>query len=183
MAGFNGFRQRQAVIKLDGQEVKAREILLSMPPSENERLKVDWRGVSNKLTNAYANSRRGTLKNSTHYNRWLTFASCCLKAGKPPIIRGDVGCILNVIFPDNHIRDAQNREKAFFDALEKSGCVIENDTNIVWHSTRKIIIPEYSFILAYVFSMAEIKSLPFFVNDAYLHAKAKEFEAFYGAKK
>ena len=176
------FRQSNCVISMYGQEIECREILLSMPPSENERLTIDWRGAQNALTRSYSKSRRA-LKNSTDYNRWLNFASACLKCGQPPKIEGDVGCILNVVFPDNKVRDAQNREKAFFDALEKSGCVIENDTNIVWHTTNKIILPRYSFILAYVFSMDAVKNCPFFINGDYLQTKSKEFEEIYGAPK
>lgn len=175
--------QRLAKIRMFGVDLEAREILMNMPPSENERLKVDWRGVANKMSGMYAGSPRKTMRNTTHYNRWLHFASTCLKSGKLPLIDGDVGVIMNVVFPDNKVRDAQNREKAFFDALEKSGCVISNDTNIVWHSTRKFILDGCSFILAYVFPLDAIKNNPFFVDSSYLGEKAVEFEKAYGAKR
>ncbi len=150
---FEQYGQTECKLKLHGREIVARQIILPMPPSENKRLELDYIGTKMFLANKFAKSKsgkRGVLRNSTEYNQWISAAANALKKGKYPKITEGVTCFIEVVFPDKHRRDVQNRAKAFFDALTASGHVFEDDCQVELFSMHRNIIAGRSFILAYL---------------------------------
>lgn len=165
------YGQTLCKIQINGQEIKARQVILPLPPSENKRLEVDIGAVRGFLGTYYSASkktrRRGLMRNSTAYNQWKRAAETLLRKGKLPKIEGPVCVLLTVVFPDGRIRDAQNREKAVFDAMQDCTCLIENDVNVVFHTTERRIISGKSFLLAFVFPFGALEN-PFTVDEDYL---------------
>lgn len=171
------FGQSECTLLLFGKEIRGRQVILPLPPSENTRLQVDVGAVQNFLSAYYANSqtrRRGLLHNSNHYSRWMQAAATLLRKGKFEPYREKVCVLLTVVFPDNRIRDAQNREKALFDAMQKSTCLIDNDVNISFHVTDRRLVRGKGFILAYVFPRSELPANPFSVSDEQLEQIAQQ---------
>lgn len=161
------YGQCNCTLNIFGKEVKGRQVILPLPPTENRRLEVT--AVSNFVSTYYAGARKKrVVHNSTQYARWLQAAATLLRKGKLPPYTEPVCVFITVVFPDNRVRDAQNREKALFDTMEKSGCLIDNDTNIYFHTTSKKIVKGKSFVLAYVFPASQMPVNPFEVSDAAL---------------
>lgn len=133
-----GYGQREVYLTLNGNKVKGRQVVLPMPPTENNRHQPIV--------------RRGhpVLINTTAYNSWLNAARNALMKGKLPKLDGDVSVLVMVVFPDERRRDAQNREKALFDAFTQSGCVYEDDCKIKLHATMKQTIKNESAVIAYI---------------------------------
>lgn len=171
---------KQCICKLhiQGKEIMAREIILPMPPSENDRLEVNWSGVNSySLGTYYANSKRtkrGVLKNSTQYNRWLHLASSMLRKGQLPVIKGDVVVFVTLVFPDFKKRDADNRLKALFDSFTQSEHLIEDDSKITLHTVEKRVVPKKEFVIAYVFERSLLPELGIELAESYLQEKSKE---------
>lgn len=160
-----GYGQREVNLTIGGNKIKAREIVLPMPPTENNRHQPVKRGS------------HVALCNTTVYNKWLNMAKHALMKGKLPRIDGDVTVIFTVVFPDMRRRDAQNREKATFDAFTQSGCVYEDDCNIRLHITRKEILKDEMYVLAYVMPYEEFKLEDLLLSEEFLKTtieKAKE---------
>jgi len=173
---FECFGQTECKLKMHGQEITARQIVLPMPPSENKRLELDYVGTKIFLANKYNNSKRGkrgVLRNSTEYNQWLAAAANALKKGKYPKITESVTCFIEVVFPDYHRRDVQNRSKAFFDALTASGHIFEDDCQVELFSMHKTIIKGSSFILAFLMPSSVVPTLDIKI-DADFVAKLAE---------
>ena len=168
---WNCYGQRYVNLHFGEKTIKAREIVLPMPPSENKRLEIDFQGVKQMLHHVYHNSRatkRGTLRNSTEYNQWLNAAAHLLKKGKYPVIDCKVAILITVVFPDEKRRDPQNREKAFFDALVRSGCVIRDDCLVEFHTMKREIVRGMAFVAAYVLDMESMPDLDVAINKGYL---------------
>lgn len=173
---FECFGQTECKIKMHGKEITARQIVLPMPPSENKRLELDYVGTKIFLANKYNNSKRGkrgVLRNSTEYNQWLAAAANALKKGKYPKIMENVTCFIEVVFPDHHRRDVQNRSKAFFDALTASGHIFEDDCQVELFSMHKTIIQGSSFIVAFLMPSSAVPTLDIKI-DADFVAKLAE---------
>lgn len=172
------YKQCDCKLHIQGHELMAREVILPMPPSENERLEVNWDGVKNySFGGYYANAKRtkkGVLRNSSMYNRWLHLAASMLKKGHLPKLEGEVVVFVTLVFPDFRKRDADNRLKALFDAFTQSGHLIEDDSKIVLHTVEKRVVPSKSFVIAYVFERSKMPDLGIELADSYLQAKAKE---------
>ena len=134
-----GQRPRQIHFQGGTFAIEGREILLPLPPSENQRLEPRFRS-------------RG-FKNTSQYNSWLHYANRALRAGRYEMIEGDVVVCMNTIFPDLRRRDAQNYEKAMFDALTQSECVYKDDSNVKFHTNNTLIIKGMALIMAYVFPL------------------------------
>ena len=170
-------------ITIGEKVINARQIILPLPPSENDRLEVDFGAVKSFLGSYYSRSqrhkRKGLMKNSTNYNRWLQAATTLLKKGKLPQMLGPVCVLLTVVFPDNRVRDAQNREKPTFDCMQYSECLIENDVNVTFHCTDRRVIKGKAFILAYVFPRDALENNPFIVNEDYLQSIAEKIPGDY----
>ena len=184
MRELSEYGQRMVLIHIGGEKIRGREIILPMPPSENDRLELDYQGAKAMFNGYYRNSRktkkRGIFRNSTSYNRWINAARLALRRGKLPAIADPVAVLLTVVFPDNKRRDAQNREKAFFDALTQSECVYNDDVQVEMHSTTKKIIKDQSFVLAYVFKLSDMPSNDLQVNDDYLNEVACSLGTWHG---
>lgn len=173
---FEQFGQTECILKLHGREIKARQIILPMPPSENTRLELDYVGTKLFLANKYQGSRRGkrgVLRNSTEYNQWIAAAANALKKGKLPKITEGVACFIEVVFPDFHRRDVQNRAKAFFDALTASGHVFEDDCQVELFSMHRTIIKGSSFILAHLMPTSELPDVDIKLPSAYVEKIAE----------
>lgn len=168
------FGQTNAILTVYGKQIKCRQVILPMPPSENARLEP---GAVNGFGPLFANSKRGKSKrmhNSTVYNQWKKQAVTHLRKGRLTPLDGPIGVIITVVFPDYRIRDAQNREKGLFDAMEQSRCLFDNDTNVVFHVTEKRIVKGSSFVLAFVFPMSELGVSDYQINDEYLSRVAEK---------
>ena len=172
------YKQCTCKLHIQGHELMAREIILPMPPSENDRLEVNWDGVKNySFGGFYSNSKRtkkGVLRNSTQYNRWLHLAASMLRKGQLPKLEGEVVVFVTLVFPDFRKRDADNRLKALFDSFTQSGHLIEDDSKIVLHTVEKRVVPRKEFVMAYVFERSQMPDLGIELADSYLQTKAKE---------
>lgn len=158
------YGQRECTITIQGKQVKGREILLPIPPSENTR-------VTPNFACMYANSKRkGALKNSTNYNRWINASRNLLRKGKLPIITGNVTAYVTLVFPDNRTRDADNRLKGLFDSWTKSECLIEDDRFIDTVILNKKVIKGMSFCLSFLMSSSDIQDLGLTLNQNYLNS-------------
>lgn len=176
---FEQFGQTECKLKLHGREITARQIILPMPPSENKRLELDYVGTKLFLANKYKgskNSKRGVLRNSTEYNQWISAAANALKKGKYPKITEAVTCFIEVVFPDHHRRDVQNRAKAFFDALTASGHVFEDDCQVELFSMHRSIIAGSSFILAYLMPSSELPDVDIKLSDEFVKKVAEQVQ-------
>lgn len=171
MRELSAYGQRMVEITIGDHKVRGREIVLPMPPSENDRLELDYQGAKAMFNGYYRNStrhKRGIFKNTTAYNRWINAARLALRRGKLSAYEAPVCVLLTVVFPDNRRRDPQNREKAFFDALTQSECVYKDDVQVALHLTEKRVIAGKSFVLAYVFALSELPQNDLAVNQDYL---------------
>ena len=171
------FGQIEVDVTMNGKKVRGRRVILPMPPSENTRLVVNYDGVHDLMAHRFSGSKktkRGTLRNSTKYNQWIAGASNLLKKGKLPMLEGDCTVLLTVVFPDNRVRDAQNREKALFDAFTASGCIYKDDFNIKLHATHKTVIEGHSFVIAMIFKYGECDALT--IDEDYIKGVAQFFE-------
>lgn len=149
-------------IKLYGEKIASRLVVLPMPPSENQRLEVDWeKSKEVVLGGMYANfkspKKKGAMHNSRLYNQWKNAASNLLKVGKFEKLKGDLIVFVTLVFPDNRRRDADNRIKPLFDAFTQSGRLIEDDSQIVLHTVSKTIVKNKFCVIALV---CERESLP-----------------------
>ena len=75
------------------------------------------------------------------------------------MLKGDIAVLMTVVFGDRKVRDAQNYTQVVYDAMEDSGCLFENDTQIKFSSTLKEYIKGQNFILAYVFELNKITNI------------------------
>lgn len=176
---FEQFGQTECKLKLHGREIKARQIILPMPPSENKRLELDYVGTKLFLANKYKgakSNKRGVLRNSTEYNQWISAAANALKKGKYPKITEGVTCFIEVVFPDRHRRDVQNRAKAFFDALTASGHVFEDDCQVELFSMHRTIITGSSFILAYLMPSSELPGVDIKLPEEFVQKIAEQVQ-------
>lgn len=165
---MKGFGQRECKVTLFGQKVTAREIVLPMPPSENDRLEASVK----HFTDAAGKKRHAVrFHNTKKYNQWLALAQTMLMKGKLEQFETPVTVITTVVFPDNLRRDNQNREKALFDAMTKSGCVYRDDCLIKQHFTREEVIKGQSFVLVYVIPYAQLPLDDMAVSQEYLAQK------------
>lgn len=159
---LNNYGQRECTVTIQGKQVKGREVILPIPPSENTR-------VTPNFACMYANSKKkGALKNSTDYNRWINASRNLLRKGKLPIIKGNVTAYVTLVFPDNRTRDADNRLKGLFDSWTKSECLIEDDRFIDTVILNKKVIKGQSFCLSFVMSSDELSDLGLTLNKDYL---------------
>lgn len=155
---MRGYGQREVNITLFGKKLQAREIILPMPPSENERLQ--GRVIRGKCL----------FHNTKTYNVWLERARQACMKGKLAQYEEEVTVFVTVVFPDNRRRDNQNREKPLFDAMTKSGCVYKDDCLIKQHFTREEVIKGQSFVLVYVVPYKDLTLDEFGVTQDYLLA-------------
>lgn len=152
------YGQKVVRVHVGEDSCEARQIVLPMPPSENERITINYAGLRESMEQyGRKRSKRGIFCNTKEYNAWLNLASHQLRKGLLPALQNDVAVFMTVVFPDNKRRDAQNREKAFFDALTQSECVYLDDSQVKLHTNRCLVRKGFSFITAYV---AELKDLP-----------------------
>lgn len=159
-AEYKHYGQTVVKIHVGDESCEARQIILPMPPSENERIAINYAGLREQMEDygyGRARSKRGVFRNTKEYNSWLAFASKQLRKGLLPILENDVAVFMTVVFPDYRRRDAQNREKAFFDALTQSEHVYRDDSQVMLHTNRCVVKKGFSFITAYV---AELKDMP-----------------------
>lgn len=165
------YRQTRVMITCEGKKIEARQIILPMCPSENERLEVNWAGVKNTMFGGVfknGKKKQGVLKNSTFYNRWKRASSTLMRIGKLPQLKGELAVFLTVVFPDNHTRDAPNRIKAVLDAMQESEHVFENDKQVTMLTCCRKIIKDEQFLLAYVVEREKLGHTWFEVNDEYI---------------
>lgn len=162
---MKGFGQREVRIKLFGEWVDGREIILPLPPSENIRLEGSVVPYKAKDGRKHHSVR---FHNSRTYNQWLDYARHALMKNKLPQYEEPVCVFTTVVFPDNRRRDNQNREKPLFDALTQSGCVYQDDCLIKQHFTREEVIKGKTFVLAYVVPYRLLKLDEFAVDLEYL---------------
>ncbi len=157
-----GYGQREVILTFYGKKITAREVILPMPPTENNRHQPVY--------------RRGhaVLCNTVVYNKWLAMAKHALMKGKLPRLSGDVAVIFIVVFPDNRRRDAQNREKATFDAFTQCECMYEDDCFIKLHVTRKEVVKGEECIIAYVMPYEELKLDELLLTETQLIAKINQ---------
>ena len=161
------YGQREVYInlndKVNAERFIGRQIILPMSISKNDWIEVNWQAVKSHAFNGYyANSKKGKtgiLKASTAYNRYKALASHLLKKGKLPMLKGDIVVLMTVVFGDRKVRDAQNYTQVVYDAMEDSGCLFENDTQIKFSSTLKEYIKGQNFILAYVFELNKVTNI------------------------
>ncbi len=171
-------------LKLNGKEIMGREIVLPMPPSENQRLEVNWRKAKEVVYGSYTSSSRGrsysgAVHNTKAYNQWKSAAIHLLRAGKLPIIEGEVVVFVTLVFPDRQRRDADNRMKALFDAFTQCEALIEDDSLIVMHTVNRRIIKGSSFCVAHLVPKDSIGHLGFEIDDSYLEARAEDMRTAY----
>ena len=165
------FGQQTVLLPLDGKKIVARRIILPMCPSENKRIAVT---VTDKyfMTKRYSGKR---YHNSTEYNSWLHAAKSLLKKGGLGLYDVPVFVWYHVVFPDSRtVRDAQNREKAFFDAM--TGTVYTDDKHVWEHTTVKRVIKGKSFIHAFVFPLRDMPMCRLVLDDEYLQEIAEQIE-------
>lgn len=94
--------------------------------------------------------KRPVIANTAAYNRWKSRSARAFTIGKFSPYKSDCMAFIFCVFPDRRRRDASNREKALFDALEASGCVFADDKLVKYHANMRLIIPEKKFIVVYV---------------------------------
>lgn len=175
------YGQWEAFINVFGhQKVPCRQIVLPMPPSENTRLEVNWGAVKNHIAGGYyaqfstKRKKSAVVKNSTMYNQWISASVNMLKKGKLPKLEGEVIALVSLVFPDNVVRDADNREKALFDAIKKCEHLIDDDVQIVVHTSTKQIIKGKNFVLVFLVERSRLDRLGFEVSREYLESIAQE---------
>lgn len=171
---MKGFGQREVRIKLFGEWVDAREIVLPLPPSENVRLEGRVTVFKDKAGKTHHGVR---FHNSRTYNQWLDYARHALMKGKLPQFEEPVCVFTTVVFPDNRRRDNQNREKPLFDAMTQSGCVYTDDCLIKQHFTREEVIKGKTFVLAYVVPYRLLRMDEFAVDIDYLQQAGEQADA------
>lgn len=158
---MNCYRQSDVIITLFNQEVKAKRIVLPLPPSENQRLEVNYNAlnISGGYVSMYKNSKinRGArvFRNSTAYNRWLHASVCMLKIGLKEAYTSDVFVHTLFVFPNNK-SDPQNREKALYDAFTQSGCVYTDDKLVKKHYVTSMVKKGLSLSISYVIPLCDI---------------------------
>lgn len=162
---MRGYGQREVNITLFGNKVKAREIVLPMPPSENVRL--EGRVIRGRCQ----------FHNTKEYNIWLERARQACRKGKLTMFEEPVSVFVTVVFPDHKRRDNQNREKPLFDAMTKSECVYRDDCLIKQHFTREEVIKGQSFVLVYVVPYSALSLDEFAVDSDYLLKTIEQAEA------
>lgn len=169
MYDLEKYGQKPVMINVGEEKIIAREIVLPLPPSENARLQVNYQGAKQMLIKYRKYQKKtGVFMNTEQYKRWMNISCIALRQNRLPVITDPVGVLMTVIFPDNRRRDAQNREKAFFDALTQSRCVYADDEQVAMHCTIKKIIKKHSLLVAYVFKLSDLKTNIFSINDDYL---------------
>lgn len=142
-------RQNTVALKMaDGSFIRLKECISTLPPSDNDKVAINWTAVRK---NRYSGGKKmPVISNTSAYNRWKNKASTAFRIGKNDPYEEDCMAFIFCVFPDNRRRDASNREKALFDALEKSGCVFTDDKLVKYHANMRLIIPNKKFIVVYV---------------------------------
>lgn len=166
------FGQKTVTIKLNGKEIAGREVILPLPPSVNQKTTVNWSAIKNQFAGGYYSSfrsKKGCIKNTTAYNRWINAARCLLRKGHLPVIEKPVCCFVTIVFKDYRIHDGDNRLKALFDAGTKSECLYKDDSLIKFFSVDTRVVPEKEFVVMHVIELEELGKLPFQLGDQYLH--------------
>lgn len=131
--------QRFATVKDDetGKVIEGREILLPLSPSDDARLMP---------------SKHGGLCNTFPYRAWLSRAERALKRHLLAPYTKDVPLyVYTVVVMPNRRSDHHNYQKALYDSFQNSGCVLENDRQIVERHTVGMVIKDRAFTLSYVF--------------------------------
>lgn len=176
------YGQWDALITIQGVKYKGREVILPLPPSENERLKPDWNAIKHTEFGGYydhlnVRKKRGVLKNSTVYNRWLNAAKNLLLKGKLPQLKGEVIAFVTIVFPDHKRRDGQNRLKALYDCMtfdEKKKSGIYADDHLVTTGFFDVrIIPNQSFVVVHLVEKEKLPRFDFQIDEGYLNTIAE----------
>lgn len=178
------FGQWEANITIQGVKYRGREVVLPLPPSENERLKPDWNAIKNKEFGGYYSNfktKRGVLKNSTVYNRWLNAAKTLLMKGKLPLMHGEVIAFVTIVFPDRKVRDGQNRLKALYDCMtyderKKSG-VYADDHLVTTGFFDVRIMDGQSFVVVHLVEKDKLPRFDFQIDEGYLNTIAERINA------
>ena len=175
------YGQWKGVITIENERIDGRVIVLPMPPSENERLTMNWQKAKEVVAGGYyanfnTKKKVGTLRNSTIYNRWLSASATLLKKGKLPVIEEPVAVFVYEIFPDNLRRDADNRLKGLFDAMTKSGHVWKDDSLVTLFTAEKLVRKGHNFVLAFVVKRNELPKLWIEVKEDFLQQIAENIQ-------
>lgn len=172
------YGQRECYITLDKvgtneqERILGREVVLPMSVSKNNWVSVNWNAVKETAFSGYyknSKTKRGVLHASQAYNSYKNLARNLLMKGKLPEFTGDVVVLLTMVFPDNRRRDAQNYSQVVYDAMQDSGCLFKDDSQIVFTSISKVIIKDKSLIVGYVFEADKVERLPYQINAEYLN--------------
>lgn len=170
------YGQKVARLTIEGKEYMGRQVILPMPPSENERLSPDWSGIRNTAYGGYYAQmnvkKRGTMKNSLNYNRWLNAAKCLIQKGHLPLLEGEICCFVTVVFPDHRRRDGHNRTKALFDAFtydaKKGSGIYKDDSLVTFCTVDTKVIKDMSFVAAILVERSKVESLTVQLNQSTL---------------
>lgn len=176
------FGQWDSNINIQDKKIRGRLVVLPMPPSENERLITNWDKAKEVVAGGYyanfnGKTKKGAVTNSRLYNQWLHASAHLLMKGKLTKLQGNIGVIIVEVFPDNRRRDADNRIKGLFDAMTKSNHMFDDDSQIVFFTCEKRVIPHKSFVLAFVFNRDEAPELWTDVNKSFVQKIAETIPA------
>ena len=160
------YGQWECTITIADKKIYARQIVLPMTPSENERL-------SPMFARGKSISR---LRNSTKYNRFLNVCQTFLRKGRLPIMEGDLAVFVTEVFPDNRKRDVDNRIKALFDIFTKSEHLITDDSQIVTLKVDKFVIQNYNFIIAFVVKSDDLPTKYFSLDKSFLQDLGRKIQ-------
>lgn len=176
LRGTSIYGQHEVILSLHDKEVKAREIILPLPPSDNEHLEVNWPVVNSWYKNSSKRAYGGkVLKNSTKYNRWIDFVASMLKKGKLPPLEDELFALITVVVSNKRRTDSANREKALFDGIQKSGCVYLDDSQVVGHQNMKTIVGGKNFVVVYILRVKDIK-IHYALDQDYLNKISEQVE-------
>lgn len=176
------FGQWKTNVLIQDKRIEGRLVVLPMPPSENERLAVNWAKAKEVIAGGYYSSlntkrtKRGAVTLSKVYKSWKCASINLLKKGKFEKLTGPLAVFVIEVFPDNRRRDTDNRLKGLFDAMTECEHLIEDDSQIVLHTVEKRVISKKMFCVAFVLPREELPQLWIEVKQEWLEGIAKKID-------